>query len=87
MENYEYYKSLAEQIFFKGLKSEEVSNFASYKPNKSFQDLKEAFFQGRLDGVGKFYREIATIADRIYEVIEIDTNYFNRIYGKPDDDI
>ncbi len=37
MENKEYYESLTEKIFFKGLKSEEVSSFVEYKLGKNLK--------------------------------------------------
>jgi len=84
MENIEYYRALAERIFFKGMESGEVSEFAMYRPEKKFQDLDQAVNQGRLEGIGQFEREIGCIARRLYEVLEINTEAFGKAYGKPD---
>lgn len=84
MENIEYYQALAERVFFSGIKSEEVSVFAVYRTEKKFQDLDQAVNQGRLEGIGKFEREIGCIARRLYEVLEINTEAFDKMYDKPD---
>ena len=84
MENVEYYQALAERIFFRGMKSGEVSEFAMYRPEKKFQDLGQAISQGRLEGIGQFEREIGCIARRLYEVLEINPDAFDKVYGKPD---
>lgn len=77
MENFEYYQSLAEKIFFFGINSGEVSSLAIYRSDKTFKDLGQAVSQGRLEGIGG-------IASRLYEVLEIDTKAFNKKYGEPD---
>ena len=84
MENSQYYRDLAERIFFYGIESTEVPSFATYRPNKSFQDLKSAFLQGRSEGTGQFEREIGCIARRLYEVLEIQTEAYAKKYREPD---
>ncbi len=84
MENIEYYQTLAEKIFFHGINSEEVYRIASYRYDKTFQDLAAAFRQGLVKGIGPFERQIGCIGNRLYEVLQIDTRAFDQVYGKPE---
>ena len=79
MENAEYYQALAEKIFFRGAESGEFSSFARYRPGKNSQDLESAIRVGGLDGLGK----TPPMASRLHETLEIDTEAFDRKYGKP----
>ena len=69
MENIGYYQALAKIILYRGLKSGEVSSFARYRSDKTFQDLGQAISQGRLEGIGQFDREISCISHRLYDVL------------------
>ena len=80
MENPEYYRALAERIFFLGAEAGEFSDFARYRQGKSSEDLKRAIEVGGLDGLGR----TPSMAVRLYEVVEIDTAGFDEKYGKPD---
>lgn len=84
MGDFEYYKALAERIFFNGIKNEEISSFAMYRSDKTFQDLDQDVSQGRLEGIGKFEHQIGFIAHRLYQVLEINIKAFDKIYSKPD---
>ena len=78
MENFIYYQTLAEKIFFSGAERGEFSSFAKYRPGKSSKDLEHAIQIGGLDGLG----ETPSMAQRLYEVLEIDTKAFDKKYGK-----
>ena len=80
MENVEYYHTLAERIFFRGAEAGEFSSFVRYRQDKNSQDLESAIRVGGLDGFGK----TPPMAVRLYEVLEIDTEAFDKKYGKPD---
>ena len=73
MEHYEYYELLGEKIFFAGITSQRILEIAKYKPGKSFKDVDDAVSQGRLEGFGKAEREFACIAQKLSEVVEINT--------------
>ena len=62
---------------------EEVSKFAICRPEKEFKDLDQAVSQGRLEGIGKFEREIGCISIKLYEIIKIDPRAFDKAYGNP----
>lgn len=65
------YVDLAEFIFFKGLTSEQLSEQGFVlKEGKNFRDINEACQLGRLEGIGKFEREIGCIARKLQEVLE-----------------
>ncbi len=80
MENIEYYRALAERIFFLGAECGEFSSFAKYREGKTSKDLEQAIREGGLDGFG----QVPPMATRLYEVLEIDTSIFDRVYGRPD---
>lgn len=84
MEDIKYYQAFTEKIFFKGIKAEEVPIFSRYRSGKSFHDLNQALLEGRLEGLGKFEHEVGCIAGKIYEVLEIETEAFDKAYGKLD---
>lgn len=80
MENLEYYWALAERIFFLGANRGKFSNFTKYKNGRNSQDLERAIKEGGLDGFG----QTPPMAVRLYEILEIDTEAFDRKYGKPE---
>ena len=82
MENIEYYYALAERIFFRGAERGEFSSFARYRDGKNSEDLEHAIREGGLDGFG----QTPSMAVRLYDVLEIDTEAFDKKHGKPDRD-
>lgn len=81
MENPEYYNALAEKIFFLGVDRGEFSEFAKYRSGKKPEDLHGAIrSSGGLDGIGKF----PSLAKRLHGVLEINTEAYDKKYGKPD---
>ena len=79
MENVLYYKALAERIFFRGAEVGEFSSFARYREGKNSQDLENAIKKSGLDGLG----QTPPMMVRLSEVLEINTQAFDRVYGKP----
>lgn len=80
MKNYEYYKELAETIFFDGIDSLTLLQIGKYKTGKTFNDIVNAINRGRLDGLGRCENELGCIADRLSEVLDIDTSQPLREY-------
>ena len=71
---------LQKEFFFCGAEAGEFSSFARYKQGKNSQDLEHAIRKGGLDG----FSQILPMFVRLYEVLEINTEAFNKKYGKLD---
>ena len=74
MESFDYYEALAERIIFDGINSQQLTQVATYRAGKSFQDLEEAVRQGGLAGVRGAEALFDCTASGISKVVEIDTS-------------
>ena len=84
----DFYKSLAERVFFDGITERDLLLIAQYREGKTFKDFLNALDTGRIQGLGSAEREFGCMASCLSKVPEIDSNqnfikYHTRLVSFP----